>query len=101
MQSVTTPLLARACHAFLTLAYPQGLASIPEKRRVYYQLPLDRPVSDFLPPAAAAEGIVQGMAAPGGGGLRGWAFRLGSAHYPHLKLKLQQLDYHHDTVWVF
>ena len=100
MQQVTTEVLARACHAFMRLAYPSGPADIPANKRVYYQLPLDRPVDEFLPPAGAAESIVQIIPAEGGG-LRGWAFRLGSARYPHLKLKLQKVDHNHTPTWVF
>ncbi len=99
MNCVTTAMLARACRTFMELAYPGGPACIPEKKRLYYDLPVERPVEEFLPPAAAAE-ICQAIPAEGGG-LRGWAFRLGSAQFPHLKLKMQKIDYNHGTVWVF
>lgn len=100
MHRVTTSLLGKACRLFMEQAFPGGPETIPEKRRVYYDLPLDRPVADFIPPAPAAEGICQVLPAEGGG-FRGFAFRLGSANFPHLKLKLQLIDYDHTTVWVF
>jgi hypothetical protein len=100
MDEVTTQELACACRIFMTLAYPAGVGSIPAKKRAYFDLPADRPVSEFLPPAAVAAEICQAIPAPGGG-LRGWAFRLGSAHFPHLKLKVQQVDFDNRTVWVF
>ena len=36
MTGLTTAELARACRIFLTLAYPEGEATIPEKRRAYF-----------------------------------------------------------------
>lgn len=100
MNGVTTAMLARACHTFLKLAYPGGPETIPAKRRIYFDLPVDEPVSNFLPPAPVAREICQVLPAQGGG-VRGFAFRLGSAHFPNLKLKLQMIDYDNSTVWVF
>ena len=99
MDQVSNVLLGQACRTFLRLAYPGGPQSIPEKKRIYYDLPLDRPVTDFLPPAPAAEGICQELC--GEDGIRGYAFRLGSAHFDHLKLKVQLIDYNHASTWVF
>jgi hypothetical protein len=98
MHRLTAEFLSRACRTFLRLAYPDGPESIPPKKRVYYNLPDQRPVEEFLPPAAPAD-VCQVIAAEGGG-LRGFAFRLGSAHFPHLKLKLQLIDHNHATLWV-
>lgn len=100
MKGVTTAMLARACHTFLQLAYPGGLETIPAKKRVYFELPLDQPVTNFLPPAPLVQELCQVLPAQGGGA-RGFAFRLGSAHFPNLKLKLQMVDYDNSTVWVF
>jgi hypothetical protein len=100
MREVSSELLGRACHVFMKLAYPDGPESIPAKKQLYYQLPADRPVAEFLPPAPAAQEICQAICGPGDG-VRGWAFRLGSANFPHLKLKLQLIDYNNDTTWVF
>jgi len=99
MAAVTTAQLARACRTFMARAYPGGAATIPAKKRIYFELPLDRPAADFLPPAPNAEGIVQVLSPEGGG--NGWAFRLGSAHFPHLKLKLQLVDHEGRTQCVF
>lgn len=98
--SVAMPLLACACREFMRLAYPDGPASIPENKRIYLDLPVDGQVEDFLPPAAAAEGVGQIIPGPNGG-IRGYAMRLGSARFPHLKLKLQLIDYNNSTAWVF
>ncbi len=100
MKGVTTAMLARACRTFLKLAYPGGPDTIPPKKRVYFDLPLDQPVANFLPPASVAQEICQVLPAQGGG-VRGFAFRLGSAHFPNLKLKLQMIDYDNSTIWVF
>lgn len=97
---VAMPQLARACRAFLRLAYPEGPESIPERRRVYYDLPADGQAEHYLPPAAVAEGVGQVIVGPSGG-VRGYALRLGSACFPHLKLKLQLIDYNNSTAWVF
>jgi hypothetical protein len=100
MQGLTTDVLARACHAFMSLAYPGGPDTIPEERKTYYDLPRDRPVEDFLRDLPEAKRLCQSLTAEGGG-CRGYALRLGSAHFPHLKLKLQLIDYDHSTIWVF
>ena len=44
MQSLTTPLLCKACRIFLSLAYPDGPESIPKAKRFYYDLPADQEV---------------------------------------------------------
>ncbi len=91
--------LARACRVFCALAYPDGGETIPVKRRIYASLPLDRPLSDFLPPAIPGD-VCQAIAAPEGH-VNGYAFRLGSAGFPHLKLKVQQVDGANGNAWVF
>jgi hypothetical protein len=98
MSGLTTALLGRACRIFFDLAYPGGEESIPPKKRVYRHLPPDQPLEAFLPPAPAAAGIGQVLPA-GDGRLRGYAFRLGSAVFPHLKL--QVVDYANGSAWVF
>jgi hypothetical protein len=89
----------QACGLFMELAYPGGLDTIPSRKRLFCDLPRDRPASDFLPPAAAAEGVCEVL--PGGKGARGYALRLGSAHFPHLKLKIQLLDSCSAGTWVY
>src|SRR5438105_2129378 len=90
MNGLTTALLGRACRIFLQLAYPDGEDTIPAKRRVYLHLAPDQPLADYLPPAPAASGIGQELPASDNRP-RGYAFRLGSATFPHLKL--QVVDY--------
>src|SRR5438552_2432273 len=98
MNGLTTALLGRACRIFLELAYPGGEETIPAKRRVYFSVAPDQPLEGFLPPAPAASGIGQVLPAAGGR-TRGYAFRLGSAAFPHLKL--QVVDYDNAGVLVF
>lgn len=100
MESLSAETLARGCNIFMTLAYPSGISTVPDKKKPYYSIPLDCRVNDYLPPAPAAEGICQVLNAPGGG-VRGFAFRLGSQCFPHLKLKVQFIDYVNVTAWVF
>jgi len=100
MDQLSNVLLGQACRTFMRLAYPGGPHTIPTKKRIYYDLPLDRPVTDFLPPAPAAQDICQ-VLPRAGECIGGYAFRLGSAHFPHLKLKVQLIDYNHASTWVF
>jgi len=98
MNGLTSALLGRACRIFLELAYPGGEETIPVKRRVYLGLTPDQPLEAFLPPAPAACGIGQVLPAAGGRS-RGYAFRLGSSTFPHLKL--QVIDYDNGSALVF
>jgi hypothetical protein len=98
MTGLTTADLSRACRIFFNLAYPGGEETIPAKRRVYLHLSPEEPLEAFLPPAPAASGIGQVLPAPGGR-TRGYAFRLGSAAFPHLKLQI--VDYDNGNAWVF
>jgi hypothetical protein len=98
MTGLTTALLARACRIFLTLAYPGGKETIPEKKRPYLDLPLDQDVEAFLPPAALAHGIAQVLKGENGK-VRGYAFRLGSAIFPHLKLQVTAYNEHQTCVF--
>lgn len=73
--------LAHACRIFLHLAYPGAPESIPEPRRGFWDLdegqelePLQRP--PLCEPLRNENGS-----------RRGYAWRLGSASYPHLKLQ--------------
>lgn len=99
MESLTPEILARACNIFMTIAYPAGIDSIPDKKKPYFNIPMDCRVAEYLPPSPRAEGICQVLSAPGGG-VRGFAFRLGSERFPHLKLKLQFIDYSNTATWV-
>jgi hypothetical protein len=91
MNGLTTALLSRACRTFLTLAYPAGEHTIPEKRRPYFHIPPDGELASFLPPSPTAQGIGQVLKGEDGS-FRGYAFRLGSAGFPHLKLQVTGSD---------
>jgi hypothetical protein len=93
MNGLTTALLSLACRTFLTLAYPGGAKAIPEKKRRYLDIPPEADLAAFLPPATAAQGIGQVIKGEDGA-FRGYAFRLGSAIFPHLKL--QVTSYNHE-----
>jgi hypothetical protein len=91
MTGLTTALLGRACRIFLALAYPGG--AIPPKPRVYWDMSPEQPLDTLLLPP-----VCQPLPAPGGG-VRGYALRLGSAAFPHLKLQVVYCD--HDAPCVF
>jgi hypothetical protein len=100
MQELTTNLLAQACRIFMGHAYPEGVSAIPEKKRVYYDITAAQPVSAYLPPAACAQGICQESRSENGT-LCGYAIRLGSSGFPHLKLRLQLVNLNNIPTWVF
>ena len=83
MPLLSTQLFARACRIFLESAYPDGASSIPAQKLVYGQMPDDAAVADYLTPAPRALGVCQKL------GDDWYTFRLGSARYPNLKLKVQ------------
>ena len=60
----------------------------------------DRPLEEYVPGAAIATGVCQEL--PLRDGVRhGYEFRLGSTNYPHLKLRVQRVDFHEREVWVY
>src|SRR5438067_13307431 len=100
MQQLTNLLLARACRIFMALAYPEGLSSIPAKKRPYFDLPAEQPATAFLPPAACAVGVGQEVRGDNGT-LCGYDLRLGSAGFPHLKLRVQLVMLNSHFAWVY
>jgi hypothetical protein len=93
MHPLPADLLARACRCFLTLSYPGGEDMVPATRRPYLHIRADQPLEPLLtPPVCELLPAVEGRA-------RGYAFRLGSARYPHLKLQATDCDQH--GTWVF
>jgi hypothetical protein len=82
MKELPTPLLGRACRTFLSLAYPDGEASIPPPKNSYFYLEPDLPLESVLHPPVCQ--VLRTEA----GELRGYAMRLGSVSYPHLKLQV-------------
>jgi hypothetical protein len=95
MEGLTTELLGRACRIFLELAYPGGEATIPAKKRPFWEVPPGAPLDHYLPPQVGPELCQQVGSAPAG--KAGLAYRLGCAHFPHLKLQLV----HSEKGWVF
>jgi hypothetical protein len=85
MEGLTTELLGRACRIYLELAYPDGEACIPVKKRLYWDIAPEDPLERYLSPQVGPElcqkiGKVTGCKP-------GFAFRLGCTHFPHLKLQ--------------
>jgi hypothetical protein len=77
----------------LDLAYPGGESTIPPPKNHYCHITPEQPLEALLLPP-----VCQVIAAPQGG-IRGYALRLGSATYPHLKM--QVIDCDHNATWVF
>lgn len=100
MHRLTTQLVGRACRLFMDLAYPGGPETMPPAKRIYHDLPDGEPMSKFLPPAPAAVGVCQ-VVPPGETCRVGYAFRLGSAHFPNLKLSILLVEEGHDSTWVY
>lgn len=86
MKGLTPALLGQACRTFLQRAYPAGEHTIPPAKRALLAPDPTGPLEPLLAPP-----LCQPVMAPGGG-LRGYAFRLGSAVYPHLKLQVVACD---------
>jgi hypothetical protein len=93
MSQPPTELLSRACRTFLSLAYPGGEATIPAAKRVYAHIAPDQGLELLLAPP-----VCQPVCGPDGNA-RGYAFRLGSATYPHLKVQVINCD--RSATWVF
>lgn len=100
MDPLTTQALADACRVFLTLAYPGGASTIPTSKRAYCDINAERALESYLPPSSGSAGVCQDLTTRAGG-LVGYEFRLGSASYPHLKLRIQLVDLHDHKVWVY
>jgi hypothetical protein len=74
--------LGHASRIFLKLAYPEGEPSIPAAKRAYLGVSTDAEFEELLKPP-----VCQFLTRPEGG-IRGYAFRLGSKSFPHLKLQI-------------
>jgi hypothetical protein len=92
MQFLTADLLSRACRIFLDWAYPGGVGTIPPRPSAFLDLDVCQPLESLFVPPIAKELMSDGR-------VRGYALRLGSAHYPHLKLQVVNCD--HSGIWVF
>jgi len=98
--TLSTQDLAQACRIFLSIAYPDGLHSIPAAKQPYYEIPADALVVDYLPPSKNAIGLCQDLSKTKAG-IPGYEFRLGSMSFPHLKLRIQNMEFHHTEIWVY
>jgi hypothetical protein len=88
---------AQACRIFMKLAYPDA-AQIPDKKRCYGDIPSGACIADYVSPAPRAAAICLDLSK---NGVAGCEFRLGCAHHPNLKLRVQRMEYHHREVWVY
>lgn len=100
MHEVTTDLVGQACALFLRLAYPAGEQTIPLRRRLFAHLPPGQSFANFLRQHPEVQGLCQTLLDQQGQPV-GYALRLGSAHFPHLKLRMQCVPQDHPTAWVF
>lgn len=100
MNPLPPELLGRACRTFMDLAYPGGKETIPERKRPYYDLGASFSLADFIPPAEKASGVARAVKNPKGE-VHALEFRLGSSHFPHLKLRAQEVDNPPGPTWVF
>lgn len=89
-EGLTTDLLSRACRTYLARAYPDG--RLPPGKQAFLRMGPGEALEPWLTPP-----VCQAVPTPDGAG-RGWAFRLGCAWYPHLKL---QAVYCGTGGWVF
>jgi hypothetical protein len=100
MQRLSTDLVRQACAIFLSLAYPGGEASTPEKRRRLLHLPSDRLMVEQIAGDAPLQECCQVIPAQGDA-VRMVLIRLGCCHYPNLKLKVQLVGEGREADWLF
>jgi len=92
MQGLTATELVRACRIFREIAYPAGGELIPARPAAFLALVEVQPLETAL-----AQTIVQAIVLDGN--KRGYAIRLGSARYPHVKLQVINCD--QTNTWVY
>ncbi len=86
MKGLNAAFFGRACRTFLQIAYPGGPATIPPGKAGFLDLRADHLLQPLLvPPICEVLNKAEGRC-------RGYAFRLGSAGYPHLKLQVISHD---------
>jgi hypothetical protein len=100
MTGLTTDVFCSACRIFLRLAYPAGEATVPEKRRLYAHLPPGHDLGEYHAQHPFPTGNFQILTEPDGTP-RVYVVRLGSAHYPHLKIKVHGKSDQGRRLWVF
>jgi hypothetical protein len=94
MKGFPTDLLSKACRIFLTRAYPEGETSLAPHLRPFWAMSPDQPLDTFLEMKQVCEKLLDPQDR-----VRGYAFRLGSSHFPHLKLQVTALE--NGEIWVF
>jgi hypothetical protein len=99
MSGLTTDDVRAACRLFLDLAYPEGEESIPKNRRDFARLPPGLDFPDYQKQNPFSPSCLLILRA--NNQERGYVLRLGCSHFPHLKMKVQGLDYQGQQVWVF
>lgn len=100
MDNLTIRDLSLACRVFMDLAYLDVPESVPECKRPYCDIPEESSIAEFLPPSPIARGIGQDLSKLKGA-VQGYEFRLGSCDHPHLKLRIQRMEFHGNNVWVY
>jgi hypothetical protein len=86
MKGLPAAFFGRACRTFLQMAYPGGPGTIPPGKSAFLEVRAEEPLERLLvPPICEALNRADGRC-------RGYAFRLGSAGYPHLKLQVISHD---------
>ena len=100
MRELTTASLGQACRLFMEHSYPGGPETIPPRKRPYFDIDPDAALEDYLPPAPLATGVCQPLSTRKDGP-RGYELRLGSAHFPHIKLRVQRMEHRGEPVWVY
>jgi hypothetical protein len=89
MPGLCPELLDQACRIFLKLAYPDGESSIPVTKRAYLNVTVEPDLEPLLkPPVCQVLPRLLGLGDISPIGIRGYAFRLGSSVFPHLKLQV-------------
>jgi hypothetical protein len=95
MKGLTTGQVSRACQIYMNLAYPDGESSVPPAKHGFLNISPEQKLEELLVPPHCQ--TLTGM----GGRFRGYSLRLGSASYPHLKLKMELPDKGAGHHWVF
>jgi hypothetical protein len=60
----------------------------------------DAQLADYLPPAPLSLGVAQDLAGKKEG-QSGYEFRLGSIHFPHMKLRVHAVTLRGNQVWIY
>jgi hypothetical protein len=100
MQELSTDVVGQVCRVFLALAYPGGENTIPLKRHCYLTLPPGQSLVEFLQASTEARPFCERVVDAHGDHV-GYTLRLGSAGFPHLKLRVSNVNPEGEAVWVF